>query len=188
MRAVVAVRLSAGLGFSRYGAMWSSLALVCALLAGCVGGSPPPLAADQAAPPIADPARAQAANSQPVVWTPAPIAADPVLLQRRRQLIADLVEGYPDYRTIVWVNLLNARLAGPFEWGKRTIYCVSAQLWSAIGSTPTMVVQVQRSGDGSERLIAATGGLFECTGADYGPFPELEEARAKRRKRLGLDA
>jgi len=167
--------------------MWSSIALVCTLLVGCAGGSSRPLTADQTSPPKAEPAAAQAATAQPVAWSNAAVAADPAVLQRRRQIIAENVEVSSAYRTIVWVQLINAKLAGPFEWGGQTIYCASAQLWSAIGVVRVTVIRVERSSDGSERLTGATGGLFECTNANYGPFPELEEARAKRRKRLGLD-
>jgi hypothetical protein len=167
--------------------MWCSLALACALLAGCAGRSPPALTADQTSPPRAEPAAAQAATAQPVAWSNAAVAADPAVLQRRRLAIAEMANGYPSYRTISWVQLINAKLAGPFEWGGATIYCVSAQLWSAIGSVPTMVIRVQRSSNGTERLTGGSGGLFECTTANYGPFPELEEARTQMRKAHGLE-
>jgi hypothetical protein len=180
LRAAVLVRLSEAVGFF-------SMALACVLLAGCAGGTPPPLTADQTSPPRVEPATARAATAQPGTWANAAVTADPAVLQRRRQIIAENVEVSSAYRTIVWVQLINAKLAGPFEWGGRTIYCASAQLWSAIGTVRTTVIRVERSSDGSERLTGATGGLFECTNANYGPFPELEEARAKRRKRLGLD-
>ena len=181
------VPLSEGTGCSGYGGMWGGMALDCALLAGCAGGSPPPLNADQTSAPRTDPALAQTATAPPAAWSNAAVAADPAVLQRRRQAIAEMAEVYPSYRTIFWLQLINAKLAGPFEWGGRTIYCVSAQLWSPIGSAPTTVFRVERSSNGMERLTGASGGLFECANANYGPFPELEEARTKRRKRLGLD-
>jgi len=196
MRKAALVRLSK-LGFSRHGAMWSRTALACALLAGCAGGSPPPLTADQIAPPKADPAAAQAAAGGSSTPSTGLLDASPALLQRRRQAIAEMLEALPAYRNIFWAQLIDAKLAGPFEHTDRsifttasrtsTIYCASAG-YSVLG-VPTIpriaMIRVSRLSNGFEHLEATSPGILTCSNANYGPFPELEQARAERRRRMG---
>jgi hypothetical protein len=163
-------------------------ALACLVLAGCAGaGGNPQLASGEKSPPKADSAAAETAAAGSSAASAAALAADPAAIRHRRQAIAEMVQNDPDFRTLFWVPLINAKLAGPFEWNKRPIYCASAQLWNAIGPVETMVIRVERSSNGIERLTGRTGGLFECMNANYVPFPELEEARAKERKARGLD-
>jgi hypothetical protein len=174
--------------------MWSSMALVCALLAGCAGGRPPPLAGDQAASPTADPIAMQAAAGTSSTPPAATLDASPALLQRRRQAIAEMLEVQPAYRNIFWAQLIDAKLSAPFEHtyksqfttGSRTqtIYCASAR-YNVLGLPIPAVIRVTRLSNGFEKLEAESPTIFECEDANYGPFPELERARAERRKRMG---
>ena len=196
MRTAALVRLSK-LGFSRHGGMWGSMALACALLAGCAGGSRPPLTADQIAAPKADPAATQATADGSSTPSTGLLDASPALLQRRRQAIAEMLEALPAYRNIFWAQLIDAKLAGPLEHTDRsifttasrtsTIYCASAG-YSVLGlpSPPRIaVIRVTRLSNGFERLESSSAGIFICNNPNYGPFPELEQARAERRKRMG---
>lgn len=47
------------------------------------------------------------------------------------------------------------------------------------------MIRVMPLSNGSEQLKARNPSIFECGDANYGPFPELEQARAYRRKLLG---
>lgn len=47
------------------------------------------------------------------------------------------------------------------------------------------MVQVMPPSGGVEKLLATTASPLVCGDAKYGPFPELEQARAQRRKALG---
>jgi hypothetical protein len=100
-----------------YGKAWYGLALACLFLAGCAAtGTPSTLASEQDPPPKEDPAIARAvpaeARARPAA-TSAP-SQDPVVLQRRRQAIAKMLESSFYYRTFLDVKLINAKLAGPF--------------------------------------------------------------------------
>jgi len=66
----------------------------------------------------------------------------------------------------------------------QTIYCASAR-YSVLGLPIPVVIRVTRSSNGFANLEARSPGIFECDDANYGPFPELEQARAERRKRMG---
>ena len=143
------------------------------------------------APAVTRPAAAEVADGT---------TSNPVVLQRRRQAIAQLLEGSLVYRTLFDVKLINAKLAGPFPYKVRnalfssethtvTLYCAKAEfVFLGIQSpTRTALIRVGQSSNGSERLIATVSNYFPpaCGNANYGPFPELEQARARRRKALG---
>jgi hypothetical protein len=170
-------RRRAWLGTSTIGRSLSGVALAGFLLAGCAGAN---LSGGQSSPPRLDSAAQRLAAA-----SAGTLAADPASIHRRRQALAELVNGYPDFRTISWVRLIDAKLAGPIERNKSTIYCASAQLMGFLGPVETMVIRVERSNDGTERLDGWSGGLFECMNANYGPFPELEQERARQRKAHG---
>jgi hypothetical protein len=187
------------------GRSWCGLALACLLLAGCAGAgaSPSPLASEETSPPKADPAAALAAAAGSAAASTGAVAADPALLQRRRHDIAEMLEGNLVFRGILddgAPKLTEAKLAGPFEYTyrslfssktpTRTLYCASADV--SVSFFPpvrrTALIRVQKTSGGPERL-RATGDLkyapFECRDAKYGPFPEIEQLRAQRRKALG---
>jgi hypothetical protein len=182
------------------GRSWCGLALACLLLAGCAGtgAGPSPLASEETPPPKADPAAALAAAAGSGAASAGAMAADPALLQRRRLAIAAMLERHFAYRTLFDVKLINAKLAGPFEYAEKslftaktwtsTLYCTSVQLDVALSIIPvvrTAVIRVVPSGNGFERLNARNQSPFECGDAKYGPFPEIEQLRARRRKALG---
>jgi len=191
---------------STTGRSLTGLVLGCLLLAGCAsaGGSPSPVAGEPSLSPKADPAAQTAAGPEAKLAHAAAVAAaDPVILQRRRQTIARMLEDSIAYRTILDVKLIDAKIAGPLAYSMKglfsstwtepiTIYCVTAQLDIPWFHTfrRTSVIRVKKADDGSEVLRAATGinqEPSECSGTDRGylPFPEMEQLRAARRQALG---
>jgi hypothetical protein len=182
----------------------SGLVLACLLLAGCVtsGDGASPTAGEENASPKSDPAAAQAAAAAPGAGSGSAVSTDPVVLQRRRQAIARTLEESFVYRTAFDVKLIDTKIAGPLSYVTRslfsastqteTIYCVTAELdipWIHTLSRTT-VIRVKKASDGSELLRAATGinnTPSECRGMgrSYGPFPEMEQLRAQRRKAMG---
>jgi hypothetical protein len=104
-----------------------------------------------------------------------------------------MLEGSLVYRTLFDVKLINAKLAGPFPYKVRndlfssethtvTFYCAKTEFeFLGIQSPSRMaLIRVGQSSNGSERLHAKISNYFpfECGNANYGPFPELEQARA----------
>jgi hypothetical protein len=180
----------------------SGLVLACLLLAGWfILSAGPSLAASDANPsPKPDPAARSTSASGPAHAAATAVTSNPVLLQRRRQAIAQMLEGSFPFRTFFDVKLIDAKLAGPFlhkarnslfstETHTDTLYCAKANFdvpWiHAVGKSA--LIRVVETSKGSERLVARVSNdyPFECSHADYGPFPELEQARARRRKALG---
>lgn len=107
---------------ARFSTAWINgpvLALACGLLAGCAapGAGPIALADDPNAPPKIDPAVKQTAGAGLETKV---VATDPISLQRRRQAIADLIEGRLAYvaRFVEGggVRLTETQFAGPFEF------------------------------------------------------------------------
>jgi hypothetical protein len=175
------------------------LVLACLLLAGCVtsGDGPSPTASEENASPKPDPAAAQAATA----GSGGAVSTDPVVLQRRRQEIAKMLEASVAFRGLLEAKLIDATLAGPFqkelkkslfsaETQMETLYCATATLeLPLINAKKTAVIQVRSAGNGLERLYAEIppGYPPQCARVkDFGPFPELEQARAQRRKALGM--
>jgi hypothetical protein len=185
------------------------LTLACLLLAGCAspGGLPSQQASDQGSPPTADPNSPDAVKARVEASEK---ALSPAYLQRRRQAIAELLEKNVGYDNNFHVKLMEAQLAGPkvakhrewYNWLKPTtevnaIYCAKAQLDSPLELYPrrTAVIVVKNAGNGAETLQAnvAVNGYIGvnavppiCHGMEgYEPFPELEQARARRRQALG---
>jgi len=173
--------------------------LACLLLAGCVtsGDGPSPVANEENASPKPDPAAAQAASAAPGIA----VSTDPVVLQRRRQAIAKMIEDSTAFRGLLEAKLIDAKLAGPFEKQGRislfstetrtqTLYCVAAKMVLPIlNANKEAVILVTPSGNGSERLYAEIPSRYyppQCARVNYEPFPELEQARAQRRKALGM--
>jgi len=160
------------------------------------------MADDQNAPPKADPAAKQSGG---VVSETKTLASDSISVQRRRQAIADMIEDRTSYVSR-WVEggaarLTDAKFAGPFEYTRRdlfaapvteTVYCAKVDAHYFYYPFPypyEAVIQAEKVDAGTERVhadIFERGGPRECRAAPYGPFPELEQARAKRRKAQGL--
>jgi hypothetical protein len=182
------------------------LALACGLLAGCAapGVGPSPMADDQNAAPKIDPAVAQTGGVGSEAKASA-FAVDAVSLQRRKQAIADMIESRLAYRARFVeggaVKLTEAQFAGPFEYTRKplftapvteTLYCTSVIENLPYWPFPELraaVIRVEKLDGGFERLSAEIRDRAEppeCRKAPYGAFPELDQARAKRRKSLGL--
>lgn len=174
------------------------LALACLLLAGVAG--PSLAASDEKASPRPDPAVSRTAAAGPATAAAGAVTSNPVVLQRRRQAIAQMLEGSLVYRTLFDVKLINAKLAGPFPHKVRnalfssethieTLYCAKAEFVFVGIQSPSRValIRVGQSSNGSERLYAQIPNYFppQCGNANYGPFPELELARTRRRHALG---
>jgi hypothetical protein len=192
-------RLFAVLTMSTSKRLLCGLALTCLVLAGClISSAGPTLAAsDEKTSPKSDPAVARNAAVGPTVVV---VYSNSGLLQRRRQAIAQMLEGNFAFRTLFDVKLINAKLAGPFshkyrnflfstETHTETLYCASADLdvpWIH-AVRKTALIRVGQSSNGTERLYGKVSNYFppECGDANYGPFPELEHVRARRRKALG---
>jgi hypothetical protein len=189
----------AGLLISATGRSLGGLVLACLLLAGCAsaGGSPSPVASEQGSPTKGDATLAQAVAGSSTA-SAAALVADPVVLQRRRQAIARMLEGNEGYRTILddgALRLTNAKIAGPIEYQHRvfaptkvTVYCVSADLGFPLIIGRSAEIHVEKAGNGSERLRATIDivntTLWACGRPNYEPFPEMEQLRAQRRKAL----
>jgi hypothetical protein len=184
----------------------SALALAGLLLVGCAspGAVSSPLASGQNPPAKADADMTPAAGTgtRTGVGPSSAVAQDPVLLQRRRQSIAEMLEGNLAYR-LLDVKLTDAKLAGPYVVVSRNLfsgstyedryYCVTANLnlfYLPFPYPRTAVVRVKQAENGSENLRAAIGlnrPPSECSARtiNYVPFPEMEQLRARRRQALG---
>jgi hypothetical protein len=176
------------------------------LLAGCAsqGGVPSQQASDQTSPAIEDPNSPQAIKAR---LEASEKALSPAYLQRRRQAIAELVEKSAGFDGNSSSKLTDARLAGPKvlihrewkNWLKPTtevdvIYCAKAQLDSSLFPPRTALIFVRNDGNGAETLQAIVernsyGAGVEPPGCHrmegYEPFPDLEQARARKRQALG---
>jgi hypothetical protein len=192
-------RMASSLTKSICGRSWCGLALACLLLASCAGmGGNSPQATDQTSQPKVDAAAARAASGGAGA-----VAADPGLLQRRRQAIAEMLEANIYYRTALNVKLVDAKFAGPnvriirnlfsTSTSEDRYYCATARMvfpYLPLPVPKTAVIRVRQAENGSEYLqatIEVNGTRYECIGKDinYLPFPELEQLRAKRRQALG---
>jgi hypothetical protein len=126
---------------------------------------------------------------------------NPALQQHNRQVIAQMLESSRDYRTIFEggaVKLIDAQISHGFLVIKRgnvpvdneTQYCASAKVdFPLLPPIPrTALITITKADDGSEKFHAEVGLNYTpqtCLRVKYDPFPELEQARAQRRKALG---
>ena len=97
-------------------------------------------------------------------------------------------------------KLVEPKFAGPFDWTHKTglfsstmvtetLYCVSAGVkWPIVPAVQrTAVIRIVKVAEG-ERLQVKIGinyPPFECNRAEYKPYPEMEQLRARRRHALG---
>ncbi len=205
-RMAVVARVSVTLPKTR-GAL-GTMAAISLLLAGSAAKcepSPPPnpkpppaVAKKKSGPadaPAAKPREAGAAGAA----AGAP-AVDPALVKRRREAIAQMLEANSAYRG--WPDdgaskLVNAKFAGPFVANvgglftprMETVYCAAATMvYGPFSNERTAVILIRPAPNGQERIWARVGLNYtpkECVVAKYGPFPEMELARQKRRQALG---
>jgi hypothetical protein len=175
--------------------------LIALGLAAVMLGAPPrPLLANEPkAGPKPEPARTKGATDKPQAKTQSP-ALPPAILQRRRRVIAVMVERHLTFRGALLggaAKIANAKLAGPFEHTYPrifsatnttvTLYCATATLLP-MGAQPTALITVIHPPEGGERMTGRVSTLTlpsECRGADFKPFPEMEQLRTQRRRALG---
>jgi hypothetical protein len=127
---------------------------------------------------------------------PAPGAGVPRAL---REAMAEVLEGSVGFRSSLEPapRLHDAKLVGPlqastglFHSSFETIYCASARVdfWPLPGE-PVAMLKIVTDENGKQRIVGSvglTGGPMQCRGIkNYGPFPELEAARERRRQALG---
>jgi hypothetical protein len=92
----------------------SALALAGLLLVGCVtsGDGPSPTAGEANVLPKLDPAAAKDAASGPEAGPRGAASLDPILLQRRRQVIAEMIESLPSLHTLYLGEIDQCKVGG----------------------------------------------------------------------------
>lgn len=113
-----------------------------------------------------------------------------------------MLEGHLVYRGGILgdgAKLLGPKIAGPFERNRRrslfsstitpeTLYCVSAEVVLPLRVVADTLIIIEKTDDGREKFegkIYITKVPQECLHADFKPFPEMEQLRAKRRLSMG---
>jgi hypothetical protein len=160
-------------------------------------------AAKAAKPAAAGAGPSVAATAAATAAVAAAAAASADLLRRRRQEIARILEGHLIYRGGVigdGAKLRAPKIAGPFERNRRRslfsstitpeiLYCVSAEVVLPIqNAVADTLMIIEKTDDGHEKYegkISITTVPQECLHADFKPFPEMEQLRAKRRLSMG---
>jgi hypothetical protein len=178
------------------------LVLACLILAACaVTGSPlSALEGDQKPAAKNEPAKPTYPIVKPAPAPAALIAAVPDLLQRRRQGIAEMLEGHYSIRGLIAggaAKISEARLAGPFEYTTKrmfstetttqTLYCAQVRLALPLSPGNTVLVRIEHPKEGGERMVMTFSRYshFECHKVDWKPFPEIIQLRVQRRRALG---
>jgi hypothetical protein len=178
------------------------LVLACLTVAALAASSPFALAIEQKPAAKANPAKPGADGAKPAVAAIGAATANGDLLQRRRQEIARMLEGHLVYRGGVLgdgAKLLGPKIAGPFERNRRRslfsstitpeiLYCVSAEVVLPLRVVADALVIIEKTDDGREKFegkIYITKVPQECLHANFKPFPEMEQLRAKRRLSMG---
>lgn len=122
-----------------------------------------------------------------------PIAGIPKNL---REGMAQLLEGsglFSQALTTVYPRLVDAKLAGPVPYkpangSVETVYCATASLDDLVPWKVAAWLRVEPgTSPGSALIRAGSGTSYGCGASDldYGPFPELEAARQKKRQARG---
>jgi hypothetical protein len=178
------------------------LVLACLTVAALAASSPFALAIEQKPAAKANPAKPGADGAKSAVAAIGAATANGDLLQRRRQEIARMLEGHLVYRGGIigdGAKLLGPKIAGPFERNRRRslfsstitpeiLYCVSAEVVLPLRVVADTLVIIEKTDDGHEKFegkIYTTTVPQECLHADFKPFPEMEQLRAKRRLSMG---
>jgi hypothetical protein len=125
--------------------------------------------------------------------------------RKLREQMVTLIEPTMYFRTILdgaAPRLLNAKVSRAFEYRsmfqpQQRFYCVSVEIEQPLsGLIPTVRAAsfpILKLPDGTEslgfmRIDIQASSPAECSIAKYEPFPELEQARTKRRLALGKPA
>jgi hypothetical protein len=130
--------------------------------------------------------------------TTAGVPAPGVAPRALREAMAELLEKSIGYRSTMQPapRLHDAKFIGPLLVGglfrsPEAIYCASAKIdfWP-IPAKSVALLRVVTDENGKQRIVASvgiTGGPLVCRDIkNYGPFPELEAARERRRQALGV--
>jgi hypothetical protein len=171
----------------------------CALLVAMVlagGGASAQQSPAGNSPAATSPASKPAAGKPAAPGSGAVRQPDHRTVRARIALLVELLAGYRPIEDDRAPRLVNAQIAGPIAdalplQGSGEVYCVRADIdpkFSGIllGTKTTRVtVEARPNGTMSVRARSVAGAF--CTGT-YGPFPELEQQRAKRRKAMGKPA
>ncbi|HEV7409296.1 MAG TPA: hypothetical protein VGO01_12495 [Bradyrhizobium sp.] len=178
------------------------LVLACVILAACAvtGSSLSALEGDQKPAPKKEPAKATVTGAKSAAAPAALLAAVPDLLQRRRQGIAEMLEGHYSIRGLLAggaAKISEARLAGPFEYTTKsmfssetktqTLYCAEVKLALPLSPGTDVLVRVEHPAEGGERMVMTFSRYFpsQCGKVDWKPFPEIVQLRTQRRRALG---
>jgi hypothetical protein len=178
------------------------LVLACLILAACAIANSPlsALEGDQKPAPKKEPAKATVTGAKSTAAPAGAVAAGPDLLQRRRQAIAEMLEGDYSIRGLLAggaAKISEAKLAGPFEYTTRsmfssetktqTLYCAEVKLALPLSPGRDVLVRVEHPEEGRERLVLTFGRYFpsQCGKVDWKPFPEIIQLRVQRRRALG---
>jgi hypothetical protein len=174
------------------------LVLAASLLAGseACGQSVP--AATQPTPKAAAPSTAkQPGGAAPV--TNAAASAPGAAPRTLREAIAELLEGSIGFRSRLSPapRIHDAKFIGPIQRSTdlfrspEPIYCVSAKVdFPLIPAHPVALLRVVTDENAKQRIVATIGVTSTPSACsfikDYGPFPELEAARERKRQALGI--
>jgi hypothetical protein len=181
--------------FWNSGTWLRGVAAFALLFANPVARAEPPLATTKQTK--ADPGANLKRSDNRSAETPAAAPNSDAVVRRRREAIALMLESNRDFGIAYQVppKITNAKFAGPFEYKgllqtkSSTIYCASARIdFPIIPGEYVAVMAIVPTADGKEKVVGRIGLTYvptQCLRAPYGPFPELERARQKRREALG---
>ncbi|KAB1075374.1 hypothetical protein F6X51_05320 [Methylobacterium planeticum] len=126
--------------------------LLAGLLGGCTGSGPPPILAR----------------------APAPATF------RERVAALALAQVQFGSVSVLPVRFEKSRIAGPFEDGGRTLYCVTSRMRGRAPFEAERAKVVIREEIGTQRLSVVADDEEACSGHRAVPFPELETDAARR--------
>ncbi|HEV7438637.1 MAG TPA: hypothetical protein VGN94_03280 [Methylobacterium sp.] len=114
-------------------------------------------------------------------WPP-PIVASAPAPQGFRERVAALALRQVQFGSIsvIPIRFEKSRIAGPFEDGGRTLYCVTSRMRGRALFETERAKVVIREEIGSERLSVVEDDEEVCSGHHSAPFPELEAYAARR--------
>ncbi|GJE28267.1 hypothetical protein [Methylobacterium organophilum] len=112
----------------------------------------------------------------------APPAPSPIVPTTFRERVAALALKQVKFGAVslLPVRFERSRIAGPFEDGERTLYCVSSRMYGRDFFEPERPKVVIREEIGTEKLSIVEEDDEVCSGHRYQPFPELDALGNRR--------